>query len=321
MPGAGLIVLLAWMGAAAGAAAADTGAEELMRQGLILMSEEKYADAVDKLREATTADPDLAQAWGNLGLALDLAGRYEEAVQAYLAVLRFEEIAPIARYNLACTYSMMNDRDQAFHWLYAVLEDGFRNVERLRTDTDLDNIRDDPRFQDVLVKAGAHPRPCESDERYRQLDFWLGRWEVRDSGGTLVGHNFVVPMLKGCLILENWLGQGESGEGKSLNYLDPRTGKWRQNWVADRGYTIDYTGEIREGVLHLEGTNTSVDGSVERSRMTLTPGDDGTVHQLIEQSKDDGATWYVWFDGTYTPMKEPPPDKAGAATGQDRPSN
>ena len=43
------------------------------------------------------------------------------------------------------------------------------------------------------------------------------------------------------------------------------------------------------------------DGSRIRSRMTLTPLEGGRVRQLIEQSSDEGATWTVWFDGTYVP--------------------
>jgi hypothetical protein len=51
--------------------------------------------------------------------------------------------------------------------------------------------------------------------------------------------------------------------------------------------------------MHFEGANVSRDGSSERFRMTFTPSPDGSVRQFIEQSRDGGETWYVWFDGRY----------------------
>ena len=89
-----------------------------------------------------------------------------------------------------------------------------------------------------------------------------------------------------------------------MNYWDPESRAWRQNWVADSGYIIRYEGEFRDGAMHLEGRNIQIDGTVETSRMTWTPREDGTVRQLIEQSRDDGLTWYVWFDGIYSPRAQ-----------------
>ena len=288
--------------------AAEPAAEDLVLEAALLMSEEKIEKAIGKLLKATEIDPENSVAWGNLGIAYDRSGEHEEAIDSYKEVLRLGDLVPIAKYNIACSYAQMDDADQAFHWLEEVLKDGFRSPERLRSDSDLDNIRDDPRFEGVLVAAGAHPKPCLKDERYRALDFWIGRWNVKDADGRLVGQNFITPMLEGCMILENWIARGEDGgQGKSFNYFDPELGKWRQNWVGDRGYVIDYVGGPQEdGAMFLEGRNTLVDGTTELSRMKLTPNDDGTVTQFIEQSKDEGKTWYVWFRGTYEPMKDEP---------------
>jgi hypothetical protein len=86
-----------------------------------------------------------------------------------------------------------------------------------------------------------------------------------------------------------------------MNYFDPEARMWRQNWVADSGYVIRYEGNLRDGAMHLQGENIARDGSKEASRMTLTPQADGSVLQKIEQSRDRGKTWYVWFQGTYVP--------------------
>lgn len=44
--------------------------------------------------------------------------------------------------------------------------------------------------------------------------------------------------------------------------------------------------------------------SDESHRITWTPGENGTVHQVWEQTRDGGETWDVVFDGTYVEKAE-----------------
>ncbi|MCH8127970.1 hypothetical protein IIC38_18775 [candidate division KSB1 bacterium] len=143
--------------------------------------------------------------------------------------------------------------------------------------------------------------PCESSAKHRQLDFWVGEWDVYNQKNKKVGTNSIKKIQGGCAIQENWTGSSGS-TGTSLNLYEPASGKWEQLWVAASGYIIWYRGEFKDGAMRLtEGENILMDGSKEKSRMTLTPTTEGNVIQLIEQSKDDGETWYVWFKGTYVP--------------------
>ena len=38
--------------------------------------------------------------------------------------------------------------------------------------------------------APAKKAPC-NEARFRQFDFWVGEWEVKDASGKVVGHNSV----------------------------------------------------------------------------------------------------------------------------------
>ncbi len=50
----------------------------------------------------------------------------------------------------------------------------------------------------------------------------------------------------------------------------------------------------------MSGERPARDGSgMVRHRISWTPGEDGSVRQLWEASKDGGATWNVLFDGLY----------------------
>ena len=148
--------------------------------------------------------------------------------------------------------------------------------------------------QDV---APAEARPCESLPEYGAFDFWVGEWEV-SADGELAGTNRIQKLVEGCVLLENWTSV-KGGTGKSFNYYDPGSKKWIQIWVDSQGGVIRAEGGLRGDSMILEGAHVYRNGSEELFRMTFTLLEDGSVRQFIEQSKDDGATWYVWFEGLY----------------------
>ena len=124
--------------------------------------------------------------------------------------------------------------------------------------------------------------------------------------GVKVGENVIQKLDNGALILENWASTAGTN-GHSMNFYDPARSKWRQIWVDGQGTIIDQEGLFRDGAKHFEGKHIypKKDGGslIELFRMSFTPTPEGDVHQLIEQSKDNGKTGYVWFDGRYVRRK------------------
>jgi tetratricopeptide (TPR) repeat protein len=53
-------------------------------------------------------------------------------------------------YNIACAHSLMGNRDEALLWLGRAVAAGFADADHARRDSDLENIRDDPRFEAIL---------------------------------------------------------------------------------------------------------------------------------------------------------------------------
>lgn len=142
------------------------------------------------------------------------------------------------------------------------------------------------------------PKPCTT-AAYRQFDFWLGEWEVRNPQGKLAGSSRITSILGGCAIHEQWTGAG-GANGESFNIFDLSTGKWHQTWVDNAGLLAQFDGGLSpQGAMLLEGPGRSPQGDPARSRMTFTPLPDGAVRQHWEYSTDNGATWQTSFDGTY----------------------
>ena len=53
-------------------------------------------------------------------------------------------------YNLGCSYSLMNQPDEAFEALTKAVELGYADYDWMKTDTDLNNLHTDPRFESLL---------------------------------------------------------------------------------------------------------------------------------------------------------------------------
>ncbi len=146
-----------------------------------------------------------------------------------------------------------------------------------------------PAGQEAVLEA------CKGTE-HRQFDFWLGDWEVTDTAGVVVGSNRITRVAGGCGLLESWRGAG-GGEGSSLNWYEPQTGRWNQVWVG-LGIYLRLTGGIEGGNMVLAGERQTPQGGVI-DRIGWIPLDDGRVRQVWKASRDSGKTWQVLFDGMY----------------------
>jgi beta-lactamase regulating signal transducer with metallopeptidase domain/tetratricopeptide (TPR) repeat protein len=101
----------------------------------------------------TRRHPESARAWFNLGYARIEGDRAREAIPAFRRALDMGYRKPTTMYNLACAYSLLDQRDEAFGWLFKALDAGFDASGSLRGDDDLDNLRGDPRFRQALARA------------------------------------------------------------------------------------------------------------------------------------------------------------------------
>jgi hypothetical protein len=140
---------------------------------------------------------------------------------------------------------------------------------------------------------------CEDTPAHRQFDFWLGSWEVTDKTGEKVyGHNTISKAEKGCLLLEQWKNsRGETGS--SINYFNPVTGEWHQDWVDAGATIINTAGGMKDGSMAMEGKIYYLKEGLQKDfRGRWTPMEDGRVRQFFEETDDQGK-WQTWFEGFY----------------------
>lgn len=243
------------------------------------------------------------EAWFYLGQSLRLGGDPDAALDAYEKALEegFNRLHTLAR--LAMTHGLRGDIDAALATLDDMLASGFA-PEALGRLAHLDSVRADPRYAALVAEAAARAHPCEHDERYRALDFWLGEWELVSQGQTL-GTDSIQRATRGCAVLQHFLS-GAGSEGRSLSYLDPETGTWHQHWIGSGGAVVWMEGKPAEGGIVFETVERP--GAAAPSPVTRTyyrPREDGTVGMTIDTLQEDGETWNTTFQAVYQPRSDP----------------
>jgi len=78
---------------------------------------------------------------------------YEKAESTLEAAMRVWPNDHIFEYNAACSASLRGDLDKALQLLVLATEHGYRNVQQLKRDADLENVRSHPDFTRVLNAA------------------------------------------------------------------------------------------------------------------------------------------------------------------------
>jgi tetratricopeptide (TPR) repeat protein len=85
-----------------------------------------------------------------MGNNLTLKGRYAEGLIIDKRLVQLRPRDALAHYNLACSYALLNRTDHALRTLRLAIELGYRDFRYMREDHDLDSIRRDPRFRQLL---------------------------------------------------------------------------------------------------------------------------------------------------------------------------
>ena len=150
-----------------------------------------------------------------------------------------------------------------------------------------------PNIKDIYAEAN-----CRSAPEFRQFDFWIGEWNVH-ANGKLAGTSSIQLILDGCVIFENYSG-AKGYQGKSFNIYNQSIKKWQQIWVDNAGAVLQLTGSYTQGRMEYWGETKQNDGSVLKEKLVFHSLPNGQVRQVWEQSKDQGKTWNVVFDGVYS---------------------
>jgi serine/threonine-protein kinase len=153
--------------------------------GRLFLYQRHYDEAIEQERKTLQMDPEFGVARGLLAVALLQKGRYAEALEvsqrgsafspfvmarAHLRmgnkaaaekvvsdVLAFSKTRQLPAYRIALAYMGIENTERAFEWLEKAFVDRSMRPDFMPYDPMYDGLRSDPRFQDLLRRAGlAH---------------------------------------------------------------------------------------------------------------------------------------------------------------------
>ena len=159
--------------------------------GLAFCYARQFEAGIEHLRKTAELDPRFALLRHNLGICYLPLGRFEEAISEFQRVLQLDdnpralaalactygrsgrqadaerELAKlheaaktkfVSPYFLGCVYAALGDADKAFEWLEKAYRERSDWMTYIKVDPDLDSLRADPRFGDLLRRMNLPVR-------------------------------------------------------------------------------------------------------------------------------------------------------------------
>ena len=285
-----------------GAAPAQTSPE--LQHANDLYAAQDWAGAADAYEAIAKQTPSLPAPHFRLAVALMALGRHLEALPHLQQAEKLGAPLVAVALRLAVVYAHANQPDLAFAQLQRSTSMGLTTIPPpLDRDPDLLKLHNDQRFAEFEAALDRNAHPCDHDALYRQLDFWLGEWDVVAANAppnTPPASSVITKIHNGCVILESWTAPAQTGQ--SFNIYDRSMKKWHQTWVDSTGGLHEYWGSLQYGNMVYEGDIPAPPGASGRMHTRLTFFNLGPdrVRQLSERSADGGKTWQVNFDLQYT---------------------
>ncbi len=159
------------------------------------------------------------------------------------------------------------------------------------------------------------PKPCTEPER-RQLDFWIGDWNVTvrarasptsQQWAEAHGTQHVRATLSDCAIEENFVSDAPVAfAGRSFSTYDTGTKAWRQTWVDNSGSYLAFKGGLEGHDFVLYGEPRAATGPNRKPfqmRMVFSKITPSSLRWEWQRSEDAWATHAVMMAIDYTRVK------------------
>jgi hypothetical protein len=151
----------------------------------------------------------------------------------------------------------------------------------------------------TTTPALAADGPCSANSESRQLDFWLGDWNLTYPGMPGSARSQVSLDLDKCLLVESWDG-GKGHRGKNMFAYSSEDGHWHGMFADNQGRVHVFAGKVASGSAEFTGPSRGRDGRTVLNRIRVVRRAANQVDHSWEKSTDQGATWTMEFEGAYS---------------------
>ncbi len=123
--------------------------------GMAYLEKARYAEAITEAQKAPLA----VTYWRSLVLARTYlkSGNIGKAQKVVEDLKDFSKRRHLSAYEMAGAYIGLDDKERGFEWLQKAYEERSLRPDVMRVDPAIDNLRSDPRFQDLMRRVGLPP--------------------------------------------------------------------------------------------------------------------------------------------------------------------
>ncbi len=122
------------------------------KKKLTIQQEKELDVTIGFLEGIVRRDPAYVEALQLLGDDYTKRGRYESGLEVDERLARLRPDDSLVQYNLACSYSLMKQFEQAAATLLRAIELGYRDFKWLARDPDLKNLRAHELYSPIRAK-------------------------------------------------------------------------------------------------------------------------------------------------------------------------
>lgn len=144
---------------------------------------------------------------------------------------------------------------------------------------------------------------CSTNPASRQLDYWLGDWNITGPGASASATSRVYLALDKCMVIESWDG-GRGHKGENMFAYSPDDKSWHGLFADNQGRVhVFVDGKVAPGAAEFSGPSRDPNGDTVLNRVRIVSTGPDKVEQVWEKSSDKGATWKTEFRGEYSRRK------------------
>ncbi len=114
----------------------------------------RLPEAIAEFQRAIQLEPAAAENRSMLGHAYAVSGNKVQTLKVVYDLKELSKTSYVPPYNIAIVYAGLGEKDQAFAWLDRAFSERSGYLTWLTTDPQLDVLRSDPRFADLVRRVG-----------------------------------------------------------------------------------------------------------------------------------------------------------------------
>ncbi len=107
-------------------------------------------DEIAFFEKVVENNPSYLQALMSLAESYTAKGRYEKGLEMDKRLAKLRPKDPLIHYNLACSFALTGQKENALRSLQHAVELGYRDFAYLKKDPDLKSLHEDPVFKELF---------------------------------------------------------------------------------------------------------------------------------------------------------------------------